>query len=328
MGMVPNFEPISLFDLNIRDQTSDTALRIFVDFLTILESRNPKSVNFFKVDSLLRGNLAVQVSLLAERNPQIFIPAVPSLNRLVQNGEVFIQNVPLNETDLWKNEQRIPPKKIRELFPDLKVIDGKFNAIQDTENVLNRMSAGEIFIPDITTTEDIATISHLLKKFPHVIPLGSAEFAAAHFRAFQGGHLADGEDVVPRGIVSATVVIGSHSEASRSQLAYLQSLSHMPLSAEDKYVEVTHRDDLTDLYLGNFQSQALFISGGTTARRILDAAGITRLRMLNALEYGVALGISAEGQLIGIKPGSFGREDTISKSLATMLAISTLSNRN
>lgn len=327
-GTKPEFGAISLVDLNIRDQTTDKASTIFFDFLKVLENENPLSTNFFKVDSLLRGNLVTQVSKLAENNPLIFIPAVPRLNRIVRGGEVYIQDVALQKTNFWRDELRTPPAKIGELFPELGVKYTEFQSNQDIENKLNGMSCGEIFIPDIRTIEEIAAVAEILMNFPHVIALGSAQFALEHFKASRGNQKFNGENVAPRKIAGATVVVGSNSDVSLSQMAYLQSLHHLPFSPDDKVLKVAQGDDLAQLHLGDFSAQALFISGGTTARRFLDSAGITRLRMLNSLEYGVALGVSTENQLIGIKPGSFGKEDTISKSLATMFSLSALSNWN
>lgn len=328
MGKVPEFEVISLIDLNIRDHTLQDARAVFLDLLTILKQKRPDSVNFFKVDSLLRGNLTMQANILAKENPIIFIPAVPALNRIVRNGAVFVQDLTLIESNLWKDEERTPPKKIGELFPDLRVIDSDFESKEVIEALLSNLSPGEIFIPDIHSAQEIAIISEILTKFPHVIAMGSAQFALAHFIAFRGSQLFPGQDVVPKEILGATVLVGSNSSASLAQLAYLHSSNHSPLSSAERIVKLTPGADLSELQATDFAARALFISGGTTARRFLDTAGITQLKMLNSLEYGVALGVSPDKQLIGIKPGSFGKADTISKSLTAMLAMSTLSNRN
>lgn len=326
-GNLREFDEISLIDLNIRDCTAHDALAVFTDFLNIMKKKNPKSVNFFKLDSLLRGNLGVQAKILAAQYPLIFIPAVPSINRTVKKGQVYIQEVALEETNLWRDQHSAPPKKIGELFPEMKVIYSDFKSPEEIENILSAISPGEIFIPDIQNSQELTTFAGILTKFPHIIALGSAEFALAHFTAFLGNQVFHGEDVMLREIVGATVVVGSNSTLSLSQLAHLQSSKHTPLSPDDKVIKVSQGDDLAYLHQGDFAAQALFISGGTTARRFLDSAGISRLRMLNSLEYGVSLGVSAEKQLIGIKPGSFGKEDTISKSLAAMRALSTLPNR-
>ena len=328
MGKAPVFEAISLIDLNIRDSALEDAQVIFLDFLRILKNKSPESTKFFKVDSLLRGNLTMQVNILAKENPLILIPAVPSLNRIVRNGEVYLGDIALQESNLWKDEERTPPKKIGELFPDLKVVYRNLQTTQGIENILSSLSAGEIFIPDIESFEELTEIAGILTKFPHVIALGSAQFALVHFKAFCASQIFQGQDVVPKEIHGTLVLVGSNSDVSLSQFAFLQSSNHSPLSSDDRIVKVARENDLKQLQGGDVATRALFISGGTTARRFLDAAGITHLEMLNSLEYGVALALSPDNQLIGIKPGSFGKEDTISKSLSAMLAMSTLSNRN
>lgn len=326
-GNLHKLDVISLIDLNIRDCTDLDSLAVFSEFLHIMRKKSPKSVNFFKVDSLLRGNLGVQVKKLAEEHPLIFIPAVPSINRIVQKGKVYIQGVALEETNLWKDEERTPPNKIGDLLTDIKVIYGDFQSSEIIENILREMLPGEILIPDIQNSQELGTFAQSLTKFPNVVALGSAEFALAHFKAFRSNQVFHGETVMAREIIGATVVVGSNSEVSSSQLAYLQSSKHAPLSPADKVVKVSQGEDLAYLHRRDLAAQALFISGGTTARRFLDSAGISSLQMLNSLDYGVSLGLSADQQLIGIKPGSFGKADTISKSLYAMREISTLSNR-
>lgn len=327
-GRIPTFGAISFIDLNIRDCAPENALSIFSDFLNILEKNNPDSINFYKVDSLLRGNLAMQAKVLAAKNPLIFIPAVPALDRLVKNGEVNIHDTPLRQTSLWKDEKSASPGKIGELFTDLKVSYSEFQSIEAIKNLLTAMSPGEILIPDIGSIQDLVAIAELLTQFPAVIPMGSAQFALAHFSAHRGDNAVLSEDLATYPIQAATVIVGSDSEVSLAQLAYLQSTSHNGLSADDIVVKVSQGDDLQQFHSSDFATRAIFISGGTTARRFLDSAGVTRLRMLNSIGYGVALGVGDNGQLIGIKPGSFGKEDTISNSLSAMLAISTLPNRN
>lgn len=50
----------------------------------------------------------------------------------------------------------------------------------------------------------------------------------------------------------------------------------------------------------------LILTGGETAREVLDAVGIRRLSPLNAVQHGTVLSRADTGTLVGTKPGSFG----------------------
>ncbi|WP_104173851.1 4-hydroxythreonine-4-phosphate dehydrogenase PdxA [Arthrobacter sp. Y81] len=50
----------------------------------------------------------------------------------------------------------------------------------------------------------------------------------------------------------------------------------------------------------------LILTGGETAREVLDALGITALEPLDAVQHGAVVSLADDGRLVGTKPGSFG----------------------
>ncbi|MDR6504864.1 4-hydroxythreonine-4-phosphate dehydrogenase PdxA [Arthrobacter oryzae] len=50
----------------------------------------------------------------------------------------------------------------------------------------------------------------------------------------------------------------------------------------------------------------LILTGGETAREVLDALGITALEPLDAVQHGAVVSLADDGTLVGTKPGSFG----------------------
>lgn len=65
----------------------------------------------------------------------------------------------------------------------------------------------------------------------------------------------------------------------------------------------------------------LFLTGGETARAILDDLAIDTLHPLQQLEPGVVLCHTPDGRLIGTKPGTFGGADVLPHALHTMRAL-------
>src|SRR5439155_24489509 len=55
-----------------------------------------------KVDSVLRGHLLVEVEAMMDQlglNRALLVPANPSLERVVRNGQYFVRGKPIHETD-------------------------------------------------------------------------------------------------------------------------------------------------------------------------------------------------------------------------------------
>ncbi|MFF2319128.1 4-hydroxythreonine-4-phosphate dehydrogenase PdxA [Arthrobacter sp. NPDC058097] len=55
----------------------------------------------------------------------------------------------------------------------------------------------------------------------------------------------------------------------------------------------------------------LILTGGETAREVLDALGIRALTPLVSVQHGAVVSLSDDGRLVGTKPGSFGDNDAL-----------------
>ena len=55
----------------------------------------------------------------------------------------------------------------------------------------------------------------------------------------------------------------------------------------------------------------LILTGGETAREVLDALGIRSLTPLASVQHGAVVSLSDDGRLVGTKPGSFGDDDAL-----------------
>ena len=68
---------------------------------------------------------------------------------------------------------------------------------------------------------------------------------------------------------------------------------------------------LARLVARNHRGRDLFLTGGQTARSILDALKIAQLYPLTQPEFGTVISRTPNGQLIATRPGSFGSTDNL-----------------
>lgn len=141
-------------------------------------------------------------------------------------------------------------------------------------------------------------------------------------------------------------VVGSASEKAQAQLAQLQAHGFLAVPLEPQHVDVAdaHASQLAQvrqlLHAGNsvvimlteakvepsqavrivkalsaFAAEAaqgtgadLILTGGETAREVLDAVGLRTLVPFAAVQHGAVVSRADDGTLVGTKPGSFGDE--------------------
>src|SRR5699024_12315861 len=71
---------------------------------------------------------------------------------------------------------------------------------------------------------------------------------------------------------------------------------------------------VAELVANNHRGRDLFLTGGQTARSVLDALGVTELHPIAQPEIGTVISCTADGRLIVTRPGSFGTTDNLLRS--------------
>ena len=245
-----------------------------------------------KIDSTLRGNVAAELEAAREalgvKRPIIVAPAFPAQGRIVQDGRVLVDGRPLRGGDL------------------------------------KRMLRGlDVTICDAATDAELRAIARKgLALHPRPLFVGSAGLARA--LAAQLPRQTSRQCRMPRGKIA--VVVGSASSVSQGQA--------------DRLARAAKREDVA-LYLlewnrtradapalvrafGRIAAKqencgAYVLTGGDTARAVLEARGVRGIRLLGEVEPGVPFGISIPGDiLVCTKAGGFGRPDTLVHCVARM----------
>ncbi len=288
-----------------------------------------------KIDSLLRGQIGAWTDVLDERGPVIVVAALPALARTVRHGILHVGGVPLHQTRAWRAETALPPASVAELFGDRPVTTVPLGAaLRDL--LAEAAEVGRIAVCDAVTDADLDEVLAASRTIPDAQLVGTSALAAAVARtlptgspdaagrrpsavlltvvgtaepvaALQVGELVDagarsltvGADRLLNGDAdpadlareldrgSVVLTIGGHVRPATSS-----ALS----AALARYVSAGQADRRPDLVL----------TGGATARAVVDAVGLTTLRPVHQVHHGAVVSVASDGRTVVTRPGSFG----------------------
>ncbi|OYV32079.1 MAG: hypothetical protein B7Z81_13315, partial [Acidocella sp. 20-61-6] len=148
-----------------------------------------------KIDSTLRGNIAVEIAaglaVLRRKTEQpvcaIVAPAFPKAGRTTQDGHLLVHGVPVEATELWRNEGIAGRGFLHEMLASagLRVAAIGLAAIRDPDTLAQALLAArrdhDALVCDAQTDADLAAIARA------GIGLGPATFWAGS--AGLAGHL-------------------------------------------------------------------------------------------------------------------------------------------
>ena len=275
-------DTIVVIDTDSRDMLASDAFAITAAAI----SRHSPTEVFIKIDSTLRGNIRVTVeaalsalSALKVQPDRILIcPAFPQLGRTVTNGRVHVHGVPLDGPNLF------------ELFDGLR-------------------TKGHVEIPDVQTDHDLAIAvgSVVGSALGTTLWVGSAGLAR-HVGAStepNDSALNGGENLaVTRQPCSRVVVIaGSQHPSTLEQIAAL-----------DPSTNIAALHPLDPQFSARAEQAArgadgLVLTGGATARIVLDLLEVRSLDVRGEVEPGIAwsTGRGRSGNITVVtKAGGFG----------------------
>ena len=128
-----------------------------------------------KVDSVLRGNVTVEVEAVMKQldfNRALLLPANPSLGRIIRDGEYFIKGQPVHRTEFAKDPEypRHSPQVLR--------------LLTEPEHFLLRLANGELAVPENTVLIGQTDSSERVRQWadarePAWLPVGGSEFFGA-----------------------------------------------------------------------------------------------------------------------------------------------------
>lgn len=349
----------TVVDLNSREMPAAEAAEAS---RRLAESISDVPLVIKKIDSLLRGNIAVELApLLTPGRLVVACPAHPVLGRTVRDGVPLISGRPLHESGLWSVEARTPPHTVAQALGGVDAVNLNLETVRSPRlaEVL-AANRGTVIVPDAETVADIEAIVDAAAGLAPAVMVGAAPVCRAlarhRFRPLPGAARAQQRPCL--------IVVGTASEVASAQIesiaeagAAVMRLNVAALLQGDDVMITGWADQVvrylaagSDLVLcidrtgaeplelargpravgaaistclartvraaglnepGNGVQADLILTGGETARAVLDALGVSSLEVLAEPHPGAVISRTPEGVLIGTRPGSFGDEHSL-----------------
>ena len=315
-----------------RSMNKEEALQETERILTALIELNPTLV-YKKTDSVMRGYVVDELKLqqgMQGLKKIFYLPANPSLNRIIQNGKYYVGGQPIAETD-FVNDPEFPvsSSSVKEILrdPDIAVLSPG-----------SSLPATGFFVGEAVQTEDVEQWATSLD--PYTLAAGAGDFfTAILLQQYTAIDKPDPELSLPIVYVCGTAYAAAVRFVQQAQpdgwVEYLSqnSMLHPERLDQDlvdscKYRLQTHGklilaidgqmipEGLSALDLRASMAKVtqwilrrniiheLFIEGGSTATAILEELKISELEPVNEWQRGVVR--MRYGNLyITVKPGSY-----------------------
>jgi D-threonate/D-erythronate kinase len=292
--MVPGASDVIALDTNSRHLPPAEAAAAVARAVAALPPATPL---FKKIDSTLRGAVVEEIRAAAlGRNAIVIAPAVPSQGRTVSGGRLLVHSVKLSEAESSGDARRKP-------------FAGSLTAA---------LAPLACVMPDCATEGDLVEIARAAPADALLVGAAGLAEAVAQIRFGDAAPAA-----LPARAGPALFVAGSRTSTTAQQLAHLrQGRPDAPIvtaaaAAEADADTVARR--LARQAVARFHALgagALVLVGGDTARAVLDALGLRRLRVRGHVVPSVPWGeaeIGGRAVLIATKAGGFGAPDALSR---------------
>lgn len=309
---------------------------------------------FLKFDSILRGNISAQLGAASQQiGPVVFCAAVPTLNRVTRGGVVHVNGTPLQETGLWHLEAEFAPESIPALLSELGTVVFTLDDLRSGElaSKLKAVSPStQVIVCDAETDEDLdvlaaaileaglaaAGASGLCAALARVTPPTSSELLPESMAKFESVSTNVEDNALSD--VGTLFIIGTASNQAKAQVKRLSEEGVPVVAWHPRFAKELPDGDcvvtvsgpirseasagidkgLAELVADNHRGRDLFLTGGQTARSILDALTIAELRPLAQPEFGTVVSRTPDGRLVVTRPGSFGSTDNLIFSYRTL----------
>ncbi|MBJ8341340.1 4-hydroxythreonine-4-phosphate dehydrogenase PdxA [Antrihabitans sp. YC3-6] len=265
-----------------------------------------------KIDSLLRGNIAATIrAAAATGRPVVIAAGNPALGRHVIDGVVHVNDTPLHETELWAAETASAPQSIAAAVGGLagvRIVDITSDA--DLDAVVAQSSADTILVGTGALTKAVA---RLYPGFPvsypvaesarTVLVVGTADSnAAPQLRELEA-------DSIPVVRLDPAELLAGRASVSAPDDVFALAIAGT-VDPENSHRLVCALADVAARLIDD--STNLVLTGGETARTVLDRLGVARLEPVHEIAPGAIVSVTPGGRTVVTRPGSFGDHRSLS----------------
>ena len=329
----PDFDAV-VWDTDSRTKSAGSAAKRVSE---AADSARRADIVYKKLDSTLRGSVAVEISAALEatgRNRAIVAPAFPAAGRTTVNGVQRVHGVPVHETEM-RNDPRTPVTEGHVptiLYGSLSSVESiSLRDLEDPEGIRSKLEANACVVADAERDLDLEALVRAVPDPSEVLWVGSAGLAGALGVVYPG----PGAEESPVPLEAANrvlVVIGSMSGVAREQLRclieeYGEIASPVPAGRSGVVEEVAEsiqrvfregpcavlhspeeRRSSGGSFVGSLAKvverlteedafDALVLTGGSTAMGVARRLGASGIRLDGEVEAGVPV-----GAMIGPRP--------------------------
>ena len=276
-----------------------------------------------KIDSVLRGYVLEELNVqmqFAEVKKCFILPANPSLGRIIQQGEYFIDGKRIHETAFSKDPEfpiksslitemlgsNISVLEINEELPQQGIVVGEAGSKEDLENWAARLDAswliagaGDFYKALLQKDRQPVFQREAQLQHPHLYICGTA-FAQRQEFIKQVEKQLQCVLYLPNNLTDEWVVIAGKmiTEKERLIIAINDDYGY---NADELRKQMAH---VARAVIGESNVKEIFIEGGSTATALFREMGIKQLTPVQELSRGVVR--SKTGDLfITVKPGSY-----------------------
>jgi len=290
-------------------------------------------------DSTLRGRVArdcLTALAASGRRKLLVAPAFPSAGRTVEEGAVRVDGVPVHET-AFRHDPVLPVRESR--IPALfRAHQIEMKVARDAAHARALLEVDDAVVVDARTEADLDAIVTTFARQPDLLLAGSTGLLRGLARVLSraGGApdvRAGCSDYAVAPALSAGrpwLVVGSLNPRSRRQLAVARAQCAIDVLATEEarspissVPQAVLRDVVTHAVnaISSGACDGLVVTGGETARRIIDALPVVSLRVCREIMPGVPLAEvrTAKGRFPLItKAGGFGDDAALVACIHTL----------
>ena len=240
----------------------------------MLEEKLNPDYFYKKIDSTVRGNIAVEVlGILAALNydASIVLPAFPAETRTTVGGYHLLRGIPIERTEMARDphspifESHLPTLLKSQILPEYQNLIGQIElktVMKGAGPILQRINelineGKKLIITDAVSTVDIEQVALAIKKCDYkILPAGTAAFAQAlsefWFADLDCEHIIKTFPRLPKFIVS-----GSATQITANQIEKLENSDEfedvLSISLDLKAVLDGVKDELVDRIVSNLR---------------------------------------------------------------------------
>lgn len=323
---------VVIISTDSRSMQKAAAVYCTADAVEAVEKYKP-SLLYKKIDSVLRGYVIDEVKVqmeLTEKSKVLILPANPSLNRTISNGEYFIDGKKITTTG-FVNDPEFPVSSasVTDMVKDETVQVAKHSDWMPLEGII---------IGEAETETDVDAWAVAIDESWMLVGAGD----------FYNALLQKQYELKEKGVCSLQspllYVCGTAFEERKQFIKSLHCVAYMPETITEEWLQQTsdiikHQNKLVvaidasnapALDLRKTMAKAvieivarenikeIFIEGGSTAAAVLEEMGIKKLIPVNELNRGVVR-MKAGNLFITVKPGSYQLPEEIKRIMSDEL---------